>query len=81
MELDRRHHHLRRLGGFYDHVQSPNGTDAIRLGFVIVSPWAKPGYADHSYGTLGSIDAFVEHAFGLQALSARSHRLRPAQRL
>jgi phospholipase C len=58
-------------GGFYDHVPSPNGTPAIRLPFVVVSPWAKPAYTDHTYGTLGSIDAFVEHTFGLQPLTAR----------
>jgi phospholipase C len=58
-------------GGFYDHVPSPDGTDAIRLPFIIVSPWAKPGYTDHSYGSLASIDAFVEHTFGLQPLTAR----------
>ena len=59
------------FGGFYDHVPSPNGTDAIRLPFVIVSPWAKPRYTDHTYGSLDSIDAFVEHTFGLQPLTAR----------
>ena len=58
-------------GGFYDHVPSPDGTDAIRLPFVIVSPWAKRGYTDHAYGSLNSIDAFVEHTFGLQPLTAR----------
>ena len=58
-------------GGFYDHVPSPDGTDAIRLPFIIVSPWAKPGYTDHTYGSLDSIDAFVEHTFGLQPLTAR----------
>ena len=58
-------------GGFYDHVPSPDGTDAMRLPFVIVSPWAKPGYTDHTYGSLDSIDAFVEHTFGLQPLTAR----------
>jgi phospholipase C len=59
------------FGGFYDHVASPDGTDALRLPFVIVSPWAKPGYTDHSYGTLSSIDAFVEHTFGLQPLDGK----------
>jgi phospholipase C len=58
-------------GGFYDHVPAPDGTDALRLPFVIVSPWAKPGYTDHTYGSLDSIDAFVEHTFGLQPLTAR----------
>ena len=58
-------------GGFYDHLPSPDGTDAIRLPFVIVSPWSKRQYTDHHYATLASIDAFAEHTFGLQPLSAR----------
>ena len=58
-------------GGFYDHLRSPDGSAAIRLPFVIVSPWAKPAYTDDRYGTLSSIDAFVEHTFGLQPLTAR----------
>jgi phospholipase C len=56
-------------GGFYDHVPSPDGTPAFRLPFVIVSPWAKPGFTDHHTGDLSSILAFVEHTFGLKPLS------------
>jgi len=54
-------------GCFYDHVTPPKGL-GIRLPMVIVSPYAKPGFVDHTDADLASILAFTEHMYGLAPL-------------
>ncbi len=56
-------------GCFYDHVPRPWPRLGIRLPFVIVSPYAKAGFTDPSIGSIDSILAYVEHTFGVPALS------------
>jgi phospholipase C len=55
-------------GCFYDHVAPPAGL-GIRVPLVIVSPYAKAGYTDSRIASFASIDAFIEHAFGLTPLT------------
>jgi phospholipase C len=55
-------------GCFYDHVAPPPG-DGPRLPMVIASPYAKPGFTDSTTATPESMLAFVEHLFGLPAMS------------
>jgi phospholipase C len=55
-------------GCFYDHVQPPAGT-GFRVPFVLVSPFAKAGYVDHTQGTFFSILAMIEKTFGLTPLN------------
>ena len=43
--------------------------DGPRLPMVIVSPYAKPGFTDSTTATTESMLAFVEHLFGLPAMS------------
>lgn len=56
-------------GCFYDHVAPPNSQWGLRLPMVIVSPYAKPAYTDSTPTTFVAMIAFVEHLFGLPALS------------
>jgi phospholipase C len=55
-------------GCFYDHVAPPNGL-GLREPMVIVSPYAKPGYTDHSIASFASWLAFVEHNWQLGPLT------------
>jgi phospholipase C len=61
-------------GGFWDHVAPPKGDrwgPGSRIPTLIISPYAKNGFVDHtSYDTM-SILAFIEHRFGLSPLGAR----------
>jgi phospholipase C len=54
-------------GCFYDPVRPPAG-EGIRVPVVIISPYARPRFVDHTPATLSSILAFVERTFGLPAL-------------
>jgi phospholipase C len=56
-------------GCFYDHVAPPAGM-GMRTPLVIVSPYAKAGYVDHTQAAFApSLDAFVEWVFGLPPLT------------
>jgi phospholipase C len=61
-------------GGFYDHVPPPQ-IDKYGLGFrmptLIISPYAKPGYIDHTQYQFESMLKFIEWRFGLQPLTER----------
>jgi phospholipase C len=62
------------FGGFYDHVPPPH-YDVMGLGprvpLLIISPWAKKGYIDHTTYELSSPLKFIERAFGLPSLTER----------
>ena len=58
-------------GGWYDNVAPPNldfRGPGIRVGCIIVSPYAKPHYVDHTQYEFGSILRFAEEAFGLPTI-------------
>jgi phospholipase C len=55
-------------GCFYDHVPPPVSTEGIRVPMIIVSPYAKPGFADSTNATFASMLAFTEATFGLTPL-------------
>lgn len=61
-------------GGFADHVTPPQ-VDADGYGFrvpgLIVSPYAKPGYVDHTLYDHTSVLATIEDWWGLEPLSSR----------
>jgi phospholipase C len=61
-------------GGFYDHVPPPQ-IDKYGLGFrmptLIISPYAKPGYIDHTQYQFESTLKFIEWRFNLPALTDR----------
>ena len=61
-------------GGFWDHVSPPQidrwgvGT---RIPAIIISPFAKKGYIDHTFYETTSILKFIENRFELTPLSTR----------
>jgi phospholipase C len=62
-------------GGYYDsgYVQPLDFFgDGTRIPVIIVSPYAKRGYVDHTYYDHVSILKFIERNWGLKPLSARS---------
>ncbi len=60
------------FGGFYDHVPPPH-LNAISLGprvpTIVISPYARPHFIDHSRYDFGSILRYVEDLFHLQPLA------------
>lgn len=61
-------------GGWYDHVTPPQ-VDAYGYGFrvpcLVISPYARHGYVDHTQSDFTSLLRFVEVAHSLQPLAAR----------
>jgi phospholipase C len=61
-------------GGFYDHVV-PRKLDRVGLGFrvplIVISPYARPGYVDHTEYELSSVLRFIEDYLGLPTLTLR----------
>jgi phospholipase C len=55
-------------GCFYDPVRPPQGL-GIREPMVIVSPYARSRFVDHTDASFASILAFTEHTFGLAPLT------------
>ena len=58
------------FGGFYDHVVPPRGPNSLieyglRVPAIIISPYARPRYVDHTVLNFGSILKFVETVYGL----------------
>lgn len=61
-------------GGFYDHVAPPRGAnpqimDGFRVPAIIISPYARPGYVDHTLYTFTSMVRLVEDANTLPTLT------------
>lgn len=61
-------------GGFYDHVKPPRGANpyimnGLRVPAIIISPYARRGYVDHTVYTYSSMLRFAESVFGLRPLS------------
>jgi phospholipase C len=64
-------------GGFYDHVPPPQVDDfgfGIRVPMLLISPYAKRGYVDHTLGEFSSILRFMEDNWGLTQLTNRDGR-------
>jgi phospholipase C len=64
-------------GGFYDHVP-PHEIDpfgfGIRVPMLIISPYAKQGFVDHTEGEFSSVLRFIEDNWGLTQLTHRDRR-------
>jgi phospholipase C len=61
-------------GGFWDHVPPPNidrWGPGSRVPALVISPFAKHGYVDHTVYDTSSILALIEHRFGLSPLGTR----------
>jgi len=58
-------------GGFWDHVAPPKGDrwgPGTRIPTIVISPFAKRGYVDHTYYDTTSIIKFITLRFGLEPL-------------
>jgi len=58
-------------GGFWDHVAPPKGDrwgPGIRIPAIIISPWAKTHFVDHTYYDTTSILKFITKRFELEPL-------------
>lgn len=61
-------------GGFYDHVSPPQVDEwgyGFRIPFILVSPYAKRGWIDHTVMDHTSILKFISNNWGLPPLSDR----------
>jgi acid phosphatase len=64
-------------GGWWDHVAPPTGDllgPGTRIPAIIVSPFARRGYIDHTQYDTGSIQRFINKRFGLQPLAGITAR-------
>ncbi len=62
------------FGGFYDHIAPPQEDEfglGPRVPFLIISPYAQPGYISHTQYEFSSVLKFIEDRFGLTPLSDR----------
>jgi phospholipase C len=61
-------------GGYYDHVRPPQ-VDSHGYGFrvptIVISPYARTGFVDHTATDFSSILSFIESTYGLAPLSSR----------
>ena len=61
-------------GGFYDHVAPPQEDsygEGFRVPTLVISPWAKHGYVDHTPYEFGSFLSFIETTFNVPSLGTR----------
>ena len=58
-------------GCFYDHVNPLVYSRAwgVRVPLLAISPYARPGFTDHTPATFASMLTFLEHTFSLPALN------------
>jgi phospholipase C len=64
-------------GGFYDHVAPPQ-VDGDGYGFrvpmMVISPYARAGFVDHTTGDFASVLKFIERLHGLAPLTTRDEQ-------
>jgi acid phosphatase len=69
-------------GGFWDHVAPPvidKWGPGTRIPAIIISPFAKKGYVDHTRYETVSILSFIEKRWGLKPLNSRDKNANPLQ--
>jgi acid phosphatase len=67
-------------GGRWDHVTPPHIDEwgaGTRVPAIIISPYAKPHFVDHTQYETVSILSFIEKRFGLPALGSRDAKANP----
>ncbi len=68
-------------GGRWDHVAPPAPEDrwgpGSRVPAIVISPWAKRGFVDHTPYETVSILAFIEKLYGVSPLTARDAAANP----
>jgi phospholipase C len=69
-------------GGFWDHVSPPvidKWGPGTRIPTIIISPFAKKGFVDHTQYETVSILAFIEQRWGLRPLNTRDGNAHPLE--
>lgn len=67
-------------GGYYDHVAPPlrdAAGDGFRVPAIIISPYARQHFIDHTSADLTSILSLIEHLHGLPPLTTRDQSADP----
>lgn len=67
-------------GGFWDHVAPPKidkWGPGTRIPAIIISPFAKKGYVDHTNYETVSVLSFIEKRWGLKPLNSRDQHADP----
>jgi phospholipase C len=65
------------FGGFYDHVAPPRVDHfgfGPRVPLLVISPWVRPGYIDHTVLEFSSVLKLIEDRFELERLTARDEQ-------
>lgn len=65
------------FGGFYDHVPPPKGDrwgPGSRVPALLISPFTKKGFVDHTVYDTTSILSLIEHRFNLSPLGSRDKK-------
>ena len=68
------------FGGFFDHVVPPvidRWGPGSRIPAIIIGPFAKKGYVDHTQYETVSILSFIEHRWGITPLAERDKNADP----
>lgn len=71
------------FGGFWDHVAPPKGDrfgPGSRIPAIIISPFARRGFVDHTVYDTTSILKMVEKRFGLEPLTERDAKAESLER-
>jgi len=69
-------------GGFWDHIAPPvidRWGPGTRIPAIIISPFAKKGFVDHTQYETVSILSFIERRWGLEPLTDRDKKANPLQ--
>jgi acid phosphatase len=64
-------------GGFWDHKRVPKGDvwgPGTRIPAIVISPWSKKNYIDHTQYDTASILRFITRRFGLETLPGLAQR-------
>ena len=64
-------------GGYYDHVAPPQvdgGGYGFRVPMMVISPYARAGFVDHTTADFGSVLKFIERLHGLAPLTTRDQK-------
>jgi phospholipase C len=68
------------FGGFFDHVNPPvidRWGPGSRIPAIVIGPFAKKGYVDHTQYETVSILSFIEHRWGIAPLAERDKNANP----
>jgi len=68
------------FGGFFDHVAPPvidRWGPGSRIPAILIGPFAKKGYVDHTQYETVSILSFIEHRWGIEPLAERDKNADP----